>query len=527
MAAASLRYSGGAATSARLEQRAGVALGALQVARGAAAATRAGTGSCRRGRDRPSRGSRRRRRRGGPAPRRARRPTRARSVAWANHGRSVGSGTIRGPAASARCASAMQVGAGSLAWTATSAATARTSRGTCAWSAARRMARMREARRGAVAASSIPAPVAIDSSSTRARPRLSASRAAARSMTSIAVGDLLAAARGRGPGRARRRGARRRRRPPASASRRWASPSGWPAVASATPELEQDPGARAGRRRLGQDAAQVAGRRLRRAAARGVAGGVGQPRHRPRVAGRLGRQQVLGHALAAVLAHGEQLGGAAVGAHALGRRHLLEDPRAHDRVREGQRAPRPEDARGDQEVGRRGRRVGVDAGEVGGLRELGGLEHRHRLGEPHGDRGQAAEAHQHGPPDGARAEGLDALRLGGRRRHALLAQRLDELAHEEGDPAGRAPAGGGEVGVRARARGRPRSGARPRRPRAAPGAARARADRRAGARAAARRRPRPPGASPPPARATAPPGAAAGRPGSAGRARRPSARRRR
>ena len=116
------------------------------------------------------------------------------SVAWANHGRSVGSGTIRGPAASARCASAMQVGAGSLACTATSAATARTSRGTCAWSAARRMARMREARRGAVAASSIPAPVAIDSSSTRARPRLSASRAAARSMTSIACGDLLATA---------------------------------------------------------------------------------------------------------------------------------------------------------------------------------------------------------------------------------------------------------------------------------------------------------------------------------------------
>ena len=161
---------------------------------------------------------------------------------------------------------------------------------------------------------------------------------------------------------------------------------------------------------------------------------------------------MLGHALAAVLAHGEQLGGAAVGAHALGRRHLLEDPRAHDRVREGQRSPRAEDARGDQQVGRRGRRVGVEAGEVGGLRELGGLEHRHRPGEPRGDRGQAAEAHDHRPPHRARAEGLDARRLVGRRRHALLAQRLDELAHEEGDPARRALAGGGEVGSGARPR---------------------------------------------------------------------------
>ena len=112
----------------------------------------------------------------------------------------------------------------------------------------------------------------------------------------------------------------------------------------------------------------------------------------------------------------------------------------------GRRGPRM--LGGDQEVGRRGRRVGVDAGEVGGLRELGGLEHRDGLGEAHGDRRQAAEAHEHRPPDGARAEGLDARRLGGRRRHAVLAQRLDELAHEEGDAAGRALAGGGEVGLR-------------------------------------------------------------------------------
>ena len=93
------------------------------------------------------------------------------------------------------------------------------------------------------------------------------------------------------------------------------------------------------------------------------------------------------------------------------------------------------------------RRGGVDAGEVGRLRQLGGLQHRHRLGEPHRDGGQAAQAHEHRPADRARAESLDARRLGGRRGHALLAQRLDELAHEEGDAARRAPAGGGEVGV--------------------------------------------------------------------------------
>ena len=213
-------------------------------------------------------------------------------------------------------------------------------------------------------------------------------------------------------------------------------------------ELEQDPGPSPGRRRLHQDAAQVARRRLRSAATRGVAGGVGQSRNRPRVGGRLGRQQVLGHALAAVLAHGEQLGRAPVGAHALGRRDLLEDPRAHDRVREGQRAPRPEDAGGDQEVGRRGRLVGADAGEVGGLRELRGLQDRDRLGEADCDGRQAAQAHEHGPAHGPSAEGLDARGLGGRRRHAVLAQRLDELAHEERDAPRRALAGGGEVGVR-------------------------------------------------------------------------------
>ena len=202
--------------------------------RGAAAATRAGTGSCRRGRDRPSRGSRRRRRRAGPAPRCARRPTRARSSPGRTTAGRSARGRSAGPPASARWASAMQVGAGSLAWRATSAATARTSRGTCAWSAARRMARMREARRGAVAASSIPAPVAIDSSSTRARPRLSASRAAARSMTSIAWAICS-----RRPRTWARTSAAPRRTSSSSAacsaSRRWASPSGWPAVASATP----------------------------------------------------------------------------------------------------------------------------------------------------------------------------------------------------------------------------------------------------------------------------------------------------
>ena len=95
---------------------------------------------------------------------------------------------------------------------------------------------------------------------------------------------------------------------------------------------------------------------------------------------------MLGHALAAVLAHGQQLRRSPVGAHALRRRHLLEDPRAHDRVREGQRAARAEDARGNEQVGCGGRHVGVEPGEVRRLGQLGGLQHRHRLGEAHGNR---------------------------------------------------------------------------------------------------------------------------------------------
>jgi hypothetical protein len=211
-------------------------------------------------------------------------------------------------------------------------------------------------------------------------------------------------------------------------------------------EVEQDPGAGARRGRLGEDPAQVAGRRFRRAAPRRLARRLGEPRHGPRVARRLGRQQVLGHALAPVLADGQQLGGAAVGAHALGRRDLLEDPGAHDRMGERQRPPRAEDAHRDEQVGGLRRGVGIEPGEVRGLRELGRLEHRHRLGEAGGVLRQAAQAHEHRPADRARAERLDVAGLVGGRRDAIFAQGIDELAHEEGDTARRALARDGEGG---------------------------------------------------------------------------------
>ena len=210
------------------------------------------------------------------------------------------------------------------------------------------------------------------------------------------------------------------------------------------PELEQQPGALGRGRRLGQRAAQEHRRGLGRAAPRRGAGGVDQaPRDRG-VAGGLGGQQVLGRALLAGRVVVHELGRAPVRERALGHPELLVDAGPHERVDEGQRTLRLEDPGRHERVRRLGGLRRVELGQRRRARQLRALEHGHGAGQPRRRRRQATQAQLDPAPRGARADLLHAR--GGARvgRHALAADRLDQLAHEEGDAAGGAVARGGE-----------------------------------------------------------------------------------
>jgi hypothetical protein len=150
---------------------------------------------------------------------------------------------------------------------------------------------------------------------------------------------------------------------------------------------------------------------------------------------------VLGHALFVVGVAVQQLGGAPMGERALGARQLLVDAGAHERVHEGQRAPGLEDARRHEGVDRQARRAGLQARERRGAGQLGTLEHRERPRKALGGLGQAAHAQQDPAPCTARAGGRDAGRGASVGLDALRAQRLDELADQEGRAPGRAVAG--------------------------------------------------------------------------------------
>ena len=209
-------------------------------------------------------------------------------------------------------------------------------------------------------------------------------------------------------------------------------------------ELEQQTRQLSGRWRLDQHPAQVHRRGLRCAAARGGAGRPHQPLHHPRVGRRVRQQQVLGHALVGARIVGEQVRRLAMAAASLAAGELGVDAGAHDRVRERQRSSRLEDLGGGQQVGRRRRLLVVELGQSRGLLQVAALEDRHRAGQTAGVRGQPVEPQHdraaHGP-------GADPLDVRGRRRGRLdlfVAQRGDELAHQERRPSGRAAAGVGE-----------------------------------------------------------------------------------
>ena len=210
------------------------------------------------------------------------------------------------------------------------------------------------------------------------------------------------------------------------------------------PELEQQPGALGARRRLGQRATQQHRCGLGRAATRRRASGVDQPPRDRGVAGRLGGQQVLGRALLAGRVVIHQLSRATVGERALRRPELLVDAGPHERVDEGQRTPGLEDPGGHERVRGLGGLRRIELGQRRGARQLGALEHGDGAGQPGRRHGQATQAQLDPAAGGPGADGLHARGGAGVGRHPLEAHGLDQLAHEEGDAAGRAVARGGE-----------------------------------------------------------------------------------
>ena len=197
------------------------------------------------------------------------------------------------------------------------------------------------------------------------------------------------------------------------------------------PELEQEPGTLGGGRRLGQRATQEDGRGLGCPAPRRGARGVHEAPCDRAIAGRLGGQQMLGRVLLARRLAVHQLSRAAVRQRALGDCEFLVDARAHERMDEGQRPVGLEDPRRHQRVRRFGRLGEVELGQGGRARQLGALEHRHRAGEARRGRGQATQAQLDPAARRARADRLDARRRSRIGAHPLRADGLDQLADEE------------------------------------------------------------------------------------------------
>ena len=221
-----------------------------------------------------------------------------------------------------------------------------------------------------------------------------------------------------------------------SASSRWPRQPGSPALNSASPSSSSDVWPIAGRRGLGERAAQQDGGGVGRAGARGRAGGGAQALDHPVVTGRRRDEQMLGEHLVGRAGVAQQLGGAAVAGSLLGCGYLAVDAGTHDRVDERERPRGLDDAGRRQAVGEHGGVGAAHAREPGGERQVGGLEDRERLREPCRRLREPREPRLDPAPDGAGAEQLDLLG----RRDLLLAQRARQRADEQRHAAGRVAA---------------------------------------------------------------------------------------
>ena len=150
-----------------------------------------------------------------------------------------------------------------------------------------------------------------------------------------------------------------------------------------------------------------------------------------------------GHLLVGRAAGEQRVRGARVQALALGRRELVVDSGAHDRVHERQLAGRLEEAAAHEVVGRVRSGLLVEPGEVRGGRPVRGpAEHRDGSGERDGRRAQARQAVADHVLHGAGADALHGLHGGRARRvDALLGERVEQLADEQRVPSGHAVAG--------------------------------------------------------------------------------------
>ena len=259
------------------------------------------------------------------------------------------------------------------------------------------------------------------SSSSAAGRRRRSSRAAARSSTSTASADPSA--------RAEHVREHERRAEPgavvAGAARApravRASPFGCPARRLGDAELEQDPRRRSGARRLGERAAQVDGGRLRRAASRGRAGGLDQPLDGPRVAA--------GSLASRCSATRSSRPVARRAARPRGGGPRSARPAAPPRVdaartigctnasgRPGSRMPAPTSRSAASAASSR-----VDAGQVGGLVQVALLEHGDGAGEARWRAPAAGRAAAGSCGRACARRGRRPLRGVGRRRDVLVA----------------------------------------------------------------------------------------------------------
>ena len=196
------------------------------------------------------------------------------------------------------------------------------------------------------------------------------------------------------------------------------------------PELEQRGGAALGPRRLLEGAAQVGDRRVGRPARDRLARRVAEPVAHPFAAARLGGEQMRGDPLGGGVLAREQARRACVAGRPHGRRELLVDRAADDRVSEAQRARVGQDAAGAQGVGGLG---GLPVVEV---RERGGVADERAVARDRGRArellGRGREARQARADRGDHALGRDAEHVAG----SGLAEGARELAQEERVAAG-------------------------------------------------------------------------------------------
>ena len=213
-------------------------------------------------------------------------------------------------------------------------------------------------------------------------------------------------------------------------------------------ELEVQPAAQLGRRRLLQGALQVGHRAVGTAALRGLAGGGAQELDGGAVAAARGVQDLGGDLLGRRVRARQHVGGAAVPELALAGRDVEVDDVADQRMREAQRRLGAQDVRSRELAG--GARDGllVEPGERGDGRQARALaqhgdsaRHGHRVGR------QPRQAQQDGPRHGARADLAHGGRAARAGRHAVLLERREQVTQQQRVAARRLPAGGGEARI--------------------------------------------------------------------------------